>query len=78
MNRIDFKIEEPFGIYWPNQYTKIKIPCNPDKDINIKSLSLYDSLDNIINADFLSFQNNYIELGLNVSLYPYEVKKMYI
>lgn len=78
MNRIDFKIEEPFGIYWPNQYTKIKIPCNPDKDINIKSLSLYDSLDNIINADFLSFQNNYIELGLFVSLYPYEVKKMYI
>lgn len=71
-----FIIKEPFGIGWSFQYTVLKIRY--EGQIDIKKAILCDPLDNIMEADFLSFKNNELEVGIMLSLYPYEVKALYI
>lgn len=76
MTRIDVSIKEPFGIQWPQQYTILNV--SHIGSLDIKNLCMYDSLDHETDADFISFKNNILVIGIMVSLYPFETKKMYI
>jgi len=76
MTHISISVKEPFGIQWPKQYTIIDVSYNGSLDI--KNLCLYNSLDIMTEADFISFKNNKLKIGFMLSLYPFETKKMYI
>lgn len=73
MTHISISVKEPFGIQWPKQYTIIDVSYNGSLDI--KNLCLYNSLDIMTEADFISFKNNKLKIGFMLSLYPFETKK---
>ncbi|HPB16871.1 MAG TPA: hypothetical protein PK870_04395, partial [Clostridia bacterium] len=76
MTHLGIDIKEPFGIQWPLQYTLLDIDM--DSAVNIKKLGLFNSLDQEIQADFIPSKNNKLTVGMILSLYPFETRKMYI